>query len=323
MKLKGLIFLPAIIFFVVPATVAEIIKIDLKEKVVLPEKQIVLSDIASISCNNPFLLEKVSNVFLGNTPWPGNIRKIERDLLAMRLMDEGIDVNDVTYGSTTVSVVSAESTIIRGNEILAAAKEYLLSNLSRSGDEIIIESDRMIQDKVLPASKEDVRLEVTQVETNKDRGNVQLIVRILTNDKLCMKVPVFFNIRRYENVVTSSNRIDRNDTLTLDNLIMSRMETTKLSRTLFSKIEDLAGKRALRAILPNTPITPELVDNSPAIKKGDLIKVFIHAGNLHVVTKGVAKEDGCVGKIIRVKNIDSNKDLYGKVEDSTTVKIVF
>ncbi len=323
MKLKGLILLPATIFFMVHTTVAEIIKIDLKEKVVLPEKQIVLGDIASISCNNPLLLERVSNVFLGNTPWPGNVRKIERDLLAVRLMDEGIDVNEVTYGSTTVSLVSAESTTITGGEILMAAKEYLLSNLSRSEDEIIIETDRMIQDKLLPASKEDVRLEVTQVETNKDRGNVQLIVRILTNDKLCMKVPVFFNIRLYENIVTSSKKIDRNDTLTLDNLIISRMETTKLSRTVFSKAEELVGKRALRSILPNTPITPELVDNSPAIKKGDLIKVFIHTGNLHVVTKGVAKEDGCVGKIIRVKNIDSNKDLYGKVEDSTAVKIVF
>ncbi|KAB2836969.1 MAG: flagellar basal body P-ring formation protein FlgA [Candidatus Brocadia sp.] len=323
MKLKGLILLPATIFFIVHTTVAEIIKIDLREKVILPEKQIVLSDIASISCNNPLLLERVGNVFLGNTPWPGNVRKIERDLLAVRLMDEGIDVNEVTYGSTTVSLVSAESTTITGSEILMAAKEYLLSNLSRSEDEIIIETDRMIQDKLLPASKEDVRLEVTQVETNKDRGNVQLIVRILTNDKLCMKVPVFFNIRLYENIVTSSKKIDRNDTLTLDNLIISRMETTKLSRTVFSKVEELVGKRALRSILPNTPITPELVDNSPAIKKGDLIKVFIHTGNLHVVTKGVAKEDGCVGKIIRVKNIDSNKDLYGKVEDSTAVKIVF
>lgn len=88
-------------------------------------------------------------------------------------------------------------------------------------------------------------------------------------------------------------------------------------------MEDLIGKRASRSILPNTPITPEIVDNSPAIKKGDLVKVFVHSGNLHVVTKGVAKEDGCVGKIIRVKNLDSHKELYGRVEDSTAVKIVF
>ena len=30
-----------------------------------------------------------------------------------------------------------------------------------------------------------------------------------------------------------------------------------------------------------------------------------------------------MGKVIRIRNIDSNKELYGKVEDSTTVKIIF
>ncbi|HHT9123980.1 MAG TPA: flagellar basal body P-ring formation chaperone FlgA, partial [Candidatus Wunengus sp. YC63] len=67
----------------------------------------------------------------------------------------------------------------------------------------------------------------------------------------------------------------------------------------------------------------EMIDNPPLIKKGDFIKVSVQSGNLNIVTKGVAKEDGYVGKVIRIKNVDSNKELYGKVEDSTTVKIIF
>lgn len=325
MKPKYFTLLLTTIFLFVYTTAAEEIKIDLKEKVTLPEKQIVLGDIASVSCNNPFLLEKIGNVPLGNTPWPGNIRKIERDILTVRLMDEGIDLNsnEIIYGGTPFSLVAVESTILRGDEILRVAKEYCLSNLSRSEDEANVESDRPVQDKLLPANAEDIRLEVMQVETNKDRGSIQLVVRIFINDKLYLKVPVFFHVRIYETIVTSSKKIDRNDTLTLDNLMMSKMETTKFYRTMFSKVEDLIGKRALRSIPPNTPITPEIVDNSPAIKKGDIIRVFVHSGNLHVITKGVAKEDGCIGKIIKVKNIDSNKELYGVVEDSTAVKIVF
>lgn len=325
MKLKYFFLLPATILFLIYATIAEEIKIDLKEKITLPDKQIVLGDIATIFCNNPVLLEKVGNVSLGNTPCPGNVRRIERDLLALRFMEEGIDVNNnkILYGDAAFSLVSVESTTISGDEILRVARDYLLSNLSRSEDEIVIESDRSIPDKLLPANDGNIRLEVTQVETNKDRGNIQLVVRVLINDKVYLKVPVFFYVRVYETVVISSAKIDRNDALTLDNLTMSRMETTKISRTTFDKPEDIIGKRALRLILPNTPITPEIVYNAPAIRKGDLIRVFLHSGNLHVVTKGVAKEDGCVGKIIRVKNIDSNKELYGTVEDSTAVRIIF
>jgi len=323
MKLNFLMLLPMAIFFIVHTAVGEKINIEIKDKVTLPEKQIIMGDIAYVSCNNPSLLERINNILIGNTPWPGNVRKIERDILNARLMDEGIDLNEVTYGSTTSSLISVESMTITGEEILKKAKEYLLSKLSRPESEIIIESDRPSKDKLLPANEGNVHVEVSQIDANKDRGNVQLIVRIFINDKQYLKVPVFFNIRVYEDIVTSNRKIDRNDILSMDNLMIRRMETTKLTGLTFANVEDLVGKRALRPILPNKPITAEIVDNPPAIKKGDFIKVFVQTGNLHVVAKGIAKEDGYLGKIIRVKNIDSNKELYGKVEDSTSVKIVF
>ena len=323
MKLNFLMLLPIAIFFIVPTAAGEKINIEIKDKVTLPEKQIIMGDIAYVSCNNPSLLERINNILIGNTPWPGNVRKIERDILNARLMDEGIDLNEVTYGSTTSSLISVESMTITGEELLKKAKEYLLSKLSRPESEIIIESDRPPKDKLLPANEGNVHVEVSQIDANKDRGNVQLIVRIFINDKQYLKVPVFFNIRVYEDIVTSNRKIDRNDILSMDNLMIRRMETTKLSGLTFDIVENLVGKRALRPILPNTPITAEIVDNPPAIKKGDFIKVFVQTGNLHVIAKGIAKEDGYFGKIIRVKNIDSNKELYGKVEDSTSVKIVF
>lgn len=303
--------------------IGERINIEIKDRVTLPEKQIAMRDIAYVSCNDPSLLERVNSILIGNTPWPGNVRKIERDTINARLMDEGINLNDIAYGSTTASLVSVESITIPGEYILKKAKEYLQSKLFQPEREIIIESDRPPRDKLIPANEGTIRLEISQIDANKDRGNVQLIARIFINDKEYLKVPVFFNIRVYEDVVASSRKIDRNDILNMDNLVIKRMETTKLTGSTFNNVEDLIGKRATRPILLNTPITAEIVDNPPAIKKGDFIKIFVQTGNLHVVTKGVAKEDGYLGKIIRIKNIDSNKELYGRVEDSTSVKIVF
>ncbi len=323
MKLRFFMSLSIVIFFTLHTALGEKITIEIKDKVTLPEKQIILSDIAYVSCNNPSLLERTNNIILGNTPWPGNVRKIERDILNARLMDEGIDPIEVSYGSTTSSLVSVESITVTGEEIEKKAKEYLLSKLARSNGEIIIEADRPTRDKLLPANDDSIRMEVSQIDTNKDRGNIQLIVRIFINDKQYVKVPVFFNVRVFEDIVTSNGKIDRNNLLTNDSLVIRRTETTKLAGSVFYHIEDLAGKRALRQILHNTPITAEIVDNPPAVKKGDFVKIFIQTDNLHVVTKGVAKEDGCLGKVIRIKSIDSNKELYGTVEDSASVKIIF
>ena len=323
MKLNILTFLPVVIFSILSTAVGEKVNIEIKDKVTLPEKQMVLGDIAYVSCNNPSLLERINNISIGNTPWPGNVRKIERDTLNARLIDEGIDLKEIAYGSTTSTLISVESITITGEEIIRKAKEYLLSKLSRPESEIVIESDRPPMDKLLPDNGGDIRWEISQIDTNKDRGNVQLVVRISINEKQYLKIPIFFTIRTYEDIVIPNKKINRHDILAMDDLVVKRMETTKLAGVTFDNTEDLIGKRAIRPILPNIPITAEMIDNPPLIKKGDFIKVSVQSGNLHVVTKGVAKEDGYLGKIIRIKNIDSNKDLYGKVEDSATVKIIF
>lgn len=323
MKLPFCMLLPISIFFSLHAAIGERITIEIKDKVVLPEKEITLEDIAYVSCGDPSRVERVNGILMGNTPWPGNIRKIERDTINARLMDEGIDLNEITYGSTTSSLVSVESITISGEYILRKAKEYLQSKLFQPEREIIVESDRPPKDKVLPANDGIICLEVSQLDANKDRGIVQVFVHVFVNDKQYLKIPVFFNVRVYEDIVTSNKKIDRNDILHMDTIVMRKMETTKLAGVTFDNVEALVGKRALRSILPNTPITAEIVDNPPAIKKGDFIQIFVQAGNLHVVAKGIAKEDGYLGKIIRIKNIDSNKELYGRVEDSTSVKIVF
>jgi flagella basal body P-ring formation protein FlgA len=323
MKLNILIFLPVVIFSTIPVSLGEKITIEIMDKVTLPEKQIVLGDIAYVACNNPSLMERINNIPLGNTPWPGNARKIEKDIIHARLMDEGIDLKEIAYGSTTSSLIAVESITITGEEIIKKAKEYLLSKLSRPESEIIIESDRPPMDKLLPAKGGDVLWEISQIDANKNRGNVQLVVRISIDEKQYLKIPVFLTIRTYEDIVIPNKKINRHDILTTDDLVVKRMETTKLAGITFDNIEDLIEKRAIRSLLPNIPITAEMIDNPPLIKKGDFIKVSVQSGNLNIVTKGVAKEDGYVGKVIRIKNIDSNKELYGKVENSTTVKIIF
>lgn len=323
MKLNILIFLPVIIFSVLHTAVGEKIRIEIKDKITLPEKQMVLGDIAWVSCNNPSLLERINNISIGNTPWPGNVRRIERDTLNARFMDEGIDFKEIAYGSSTSSLISVESITIPGEEIVRKAKEYLLSKLSRPESEIIIESDRTPMDKLIPANGGDIQWEISQIDANKERGNVQLIVRIYINEKQYLKMPVFLTVRTYEDIITSNKKINRHDILAMDDLVIKRMETTKLTEVTFDTREGLLGKRAMRPILPNIPITAEMVDNPPLIKKGDFIRVSVQSGNLHILTKGVAKEDGYAGKVIKIKNIDSNKELYGKVEDSTTVKIIF
>ena len=136
-----------------------------------------------------------------------------------------------------------------------------MSKLSRPESEIVIESDRPPMDKLLPANGGNIRWEISQIDANKDRGNVQLVVRISIDEKQYLKMPVFFTIRTYEDIVIANKKINRHDILSMDGLVIKRMETTKLAGVTFDDIEGLIGKRAIRPILPNIPIIGEMIDN--------------------------------------------------------------
>lgn len=56
-----------------------------------------------------------------------------------------------------------------------------------------------------------------------------------------------------------------------------------------------------------------------AIKKGDKITLLYNKGGIHLSVLVEAMEDGSLGDTILVRNLDSKKQIYGKVQDKDTV----
>ena len=325
MKIKYLPIIPFIMFAIVSVSFGQQITVELKESVSLPEKEVTLGDIADLSCSDADLLNKLHNVFIGNTPLPGNVRKIEKNIIASRLLDAGISPNEVSFGRNDFTMISVESITMTGDEILQTAKEYVISKLAYSerNEEIVVEAERPPNDIMLPLGGGIMRIAVSQVNENKSSGRVQIVVRIYLDEKQYHKIPMYFTIRRYEDIVVASRKINRNDILAAKDIWIKRIETTNMPGiTTFDRIEPLLGKRILYTIPVGKPITQNMVDDPAVIKKGEIVKILVKIGNLSILTKGVAKEDGYRGRAIKVMNLDTKKELYGEVKDDCTVKII-
>ncbi|MBE7548146.1 hypothetical protein KsCSTR_39670 [Candidatus Kuenenia stuttgartiensis] len=322
---KGGIFIIFIMFAIVSVSFGQQITVELKESVSLPEKEVTLGDIADLSCSDADLLKRAHNVFIGNTPWPGNVRKIEKNIIASRMLDAGINPNKVSFGRNDFTMISVESFTITGDEILQTAKEFVITKLAYSerNEEIVVEAERPPNDIMLPLGGGIMRIEVSQVNANKSSGRVQVVVRIYLDEKQYHKIPMYFTIRRYEEIVVANRKINRNDILTTKDICIKRIETTSMPGfTTIDSVEPLLGKRVLYTIPPGKPLTQNMVDDPAVIKKGELVKILVKIGNLSILTKGVAKEDGYKGRAIKVMNLDTKKELYGEVQDDCTVKII-
>ena len=325
MKTKYLPLISFIMFAIVSVSFGQQITVELKDSASLPEKEVTLGDIAYLSCSDADLLKKVHNVIIGNTPLPGNVRKIEKNIIASRLLDAGINPNEVSFGGSDFTMISVESITITGDEILQTAKEYVISKLAYSerNEEIVVEAEKPPNDIMLPLGGGIMRIAVSQVNENKSSGRVQIVVRIYLDEKQYHKIPMYFTIRRYEDIVVASRKINRNDILAAKDIWIKRIETTNMPGiTTFDRIDPLLGKRILYTIPVGKPITQNMVDDPAVIKKGEIVKILVKIGNLSILTKGVAKEDGYRGRAIKVMNLDTKKELYGEVKDDCTVKII-
>jgi flagella basal body P-ring formation protein FlgA len=90
-----------------------------------------------------------------------------------------------------------------------------------------------------------------------------------------------------------------------------------------SSIEDIEGKRLKRDILANTPITKEILEETYAVGRGEIVTVKIENERIKISAKAISLEKGKLGDVVRLKNISSGREITGFVSGEREVTIVF
>lgn len=90
-----------------------------------------------------------------------------------------------------------------------------------------------------------------------------------------------------------------------------------------SKLEDIVGRTLKKDVTAGTVITYSMLDDPVVIQKGEIVNVVAENKKLMVKTKGKAMEKGKVGDSIRVRNVHSDKEIFGTVVDDNTILVKF
>ncbi|MBT3354366.1 MAG: flagellar basal body P-ring formation protein FlgA [Candidatus Scalindua sp.] len=323
MMIRMALFSLLIMFTFLPCVIAGKIEIDLKAKVTLEEDEITIADIATVTGDDEDLVNEVKSVVIGNTPGANSTRRINLSFIRMRLNSSNVDVSDVTFTDAKSTLVSIESTKIKGLEIAQKAKEYLLEFLPMDDRESTVELGRIPADQWVPKRRDKINFNITLIDTSKDRGKIELIVSASTDSKRFFKVPVYFNVRVFEFVAITKRKLRRKQPITRENLIIARRDTTRVRGMAFSSIDDLKGMMTLASVQANTILTDYMVEIPPTIKQGSLVKLIVQKSGFKIVTKGLAQQTGYKGDVIKVKNMNSKKLLYGQIVNSDSVNVVY
>jgi flagella basal body P-ring formation protein FlgA len=117
--------------------------------------------------------------------------------------------------------------------------------------------------------------------------------------------------------------IERGQTLGRDNLKLEPINIGKAQRGYFNRLEEVQGMAAKRRIRAGQTLTPSLLAQPLAVKRGQPVRIVASHDGIEASTNGEALGDGQMGEVIRVRNVRSGKVIDAKVVEEGVVTSTF
>ncbi len=168
-----------------------------------------------------------------------------------------------------------------------------------------------------------LRTEISTRASEPFRGRVPLAVSLYAGDDLVSRAVVAPYVRRTERVVVPTRDIRLGSVLGPGDLAKVDRDARRLPRDVVRDESEVIGLRAKRSLRKDQVFRASQVEGVPLVERGDRVQIVLQAGPLRVSATGKAQEAGALGDWIRVVNVDSKRELSGRVDAEGRVHVAF
>ena len=135
------------------------------------------------------------------------------------------------------------------------------------------------------------------------------------------KIFVRAKVEVFKNVVIANRRINRGEEITLDDLAFESRDIAVVPQKYYEDVALVVETEAKTSIPKNSTIYEWMIKEIPLVHRGDQVAILVTGPNLSVKTLGRALEDGYLGKMIKVRRVESDKTLEGTLISSDEVEV--
>ncbi len=233
---------------------------------------------------------------------PGESKFFPKEVIENYLRREGINakvLNDVT--------VTRQGEKLSSDEIISAVtKAY-----KNTYPEITVKVEQLRTSKEIFATQlENFSIDV---DTSKFGSTYATINNGIKNTQIYMYV------KAYKEGYISSERIKAGEVV--ENKV--RKELIDITNSRQSLVTDITGIIAAKGIPQGKAITVDLVQDKPALAKGESVKLVFDNGTIKIETMGIVEENAFVGKLVQVRNAVSQKIIMAQYLGNGVAKAQF
>jgi flagella basal body P-ring formation protein FlgA len=148
-------------------------------------------------------------------------------------------------------------------------------------------------------------------------------LRIVSGNETVIDGQIPLRAQLWQDVWFVASQLDRGQPLDRASLTSQKADVLAERIPLVPASTDLATLELSKSVAPGRALTRRDVATRPLIRKGQLVEVFAKSGAFGVRMKALALENGAVGDLITLRNVESRKEFNGHVTHDSKVQIQF
>lgn len=310
------------LFLLMNYTFAEGIFITIPPEAKVDGPFVTLADVAEIKGDDSERISRLGQLKIGSAAAPGGHVVLTKELLGIRLAAEGFDLRNITWNLPEMVTVTTNFQTVNGQTMIdkgiTTIKEQIGSGVSSA--DLTIMPIGSVQDILTPVGNIVLNSSVPYGVKYNTPTTVRMAVNV--NGQSFSAINLRFDVKVYRQVAVAASQISQGEALTSEKLRYEKVSIGRLPSTYFTDMNKIIGLETRRPLTPGTVITDIMLNKPIVIKRGSVVNIIARIGSMEVTTVGKAMQDGYVGQLIRVQNMNSNKFISGKVLDETTVQVL-
>ncbi len=310
-------FLTVIFLTLVPLQNCYAITISFLSEAFVIESEVTLADIAKFNKNNEFTRALGSQVICKSADPGKNITVNPVEVKSF--LSSTLELPpDLEWEGPDETIVHRESLIIGPNKIEEVINEFLIDNAHT-----LPRADITFKAKTLPlpfhVPKGNLSWEVIPTSPDILESSAMTII-FKIDGRVRKNISVRGKVQALAEVVIARIPLRRGTIVTYDQVTLATRDISKISSPCF-ETDQIVGKLVSSNIRSNGIIELTDINIPPIIHRGELVKIILKSGSFNLTATGIAKMDGKINDIIRVRNISSNKLVHCRVSGPGIVEV--
>lgn len=301
------------IYVASPQVWASDLVIELRKSVATNQNKVTLADIAVIkqSSGSDLIAKQIGDEIIDDQVTMGVSKYYTQSYVARRLNAKFIRHNKpINIGGSRYTHVDYIGNLVAPNTYIDIGRQCLRSWLARHYQEFSILALGPTKELVVPSG--DIKLSARRCDFFL-RQKISVQVDVVVDQKLYQTIPVFFEIKAMDDVLTANTTLDALAPINPSALTLVRRDIAAINGTPIRHTNELQQKRLKNTVYKNGVLTQETLEPMPAVVKGARVIVNVSVGSVQIAREAVAVSDGAVSEQIEVENIGRGERYAAKI----------